>query len=642
MGGGPYYAQLGGSRILNTSRVDQSEADDADVTNWIRTDVIIVAVCIYSGGKDTEAAQYKLRWRDETDDPGGAFADLDSTGECKFGDATALSNGTNLIEANRRTSTQGDSWQNGEEVEGTKLSDSIDLGDNYETEIQFAVSLADATTGLHQYTFDLYDDTRGAQVGVLGAQITLGSTSYKSQTGGQKPFRGTQLNKTHPLARGLVGCWVFNEGSGDRCFNLNAFNNHGTIIGAVWGTGHSGSTLIFDGDADYVTLPSNPVDLSNPHSICCYLYTADHAYTSSGYDQRAINFYDTSTSWVNVGNDSNSTKAIYVSGNFGGTVDNLTSDNVYEQNEWVFVVYTWDGSNIRLYVNGILQSEDGANSNGATAGYKIGARNGVGAPGYWKGGIDTVYAYSQQLSEDKIQWLHREPYAMFEQPSRAKYFYVSVDQDVNVQAALATLTLVANSANINAETDVAASLATLTLAANGADVNAEVDVATVLATLTLAANSADVNAEVDVATILAALTLATKNADVNAEVDVAAALATLTLATNSADINFGVQISAALATLTLAAKNADVNAETDIAAALAQLTLAAQNANINLDANVSANCDTLTLTVNSADVNAEVSIAVNLATLTITSYDVTIETPTGEVKRYNMLLTGVS
>ena len=184
MGGGPYYVALGGSRILSSDRTDQSGADDADVTDWTKTNDIILAVNINSGGKDTEAAQYKLRWRDETDNPGGAFSDLDSTGECKFG-ATNLVNGTNIAVGGRKCDSQGnDTWQAGEEVEGVKLSDSIDLPDEYETEVHFSVSLADGGNS-HQYTFDLYDSTRGAQVGVLGAQITLaaGATTYYQNTG---------------------------------------------------------------------------------------------------------------------------------------------------------------------------------------------------------------------------------------------------------------------------------------------------------------------------------------------------------------------------------------------------------------------------------------------------------------------------
>lgn len=197
MGGGPYYAALGGSRILNASRADQSGADDADVTNWTKTNDIIFAVNIHSNGKDTEAAQYKLRWRDETDNPEGAFGDLDTTGEAKFG-ATDLVNGTNIVVGGRKCDSQGDTWQVGEEVEGTKLSDSIDLADDYETELHFSVSLADGDDG-HQYTFDLYDDTRGAQVGVLAAQITLAAgaqTFYETPGQGSMIITGSIVKQT--------------------------------------------------------------------------------------------------------------------------------------------------------------------------------------------------------------------------------------------------------------------------------------------------------------------------------------------------------------------------------------------------------------------------------------------------------------
>ena len=30
----------------------------------------------------------------------------------------------------------------------------------------------------------------------------------------QKPMLGSQLDYTNPLARGLVGCWMLNEGAG--------------------------------------------------------------------------------------------------------------------------------------------------------------------------------------------------------------------------------------------------------------------------------------------------------------------------------------------------------------------------------------------------------------------------------------------
>jgi hypothetical protein len=163
---------MGGSRILNSSRADQSLADDANVTSWDKTNDFILAVNINSGGKDTEAAQYLLNWRDVTDDR--SFSAVASTGECKFG-ATDLVNGAGIVEGGRKCDSQGgDTWQSGEEVEGVDLCDSIDLPDEYETEIHFSLSLADGDDE-HQYAFELYDSTHGASKGTCGAAITLAS-----------------------------------------------------------------------------------------------------------------------------------------------------------------------------------------------------------------------------------------------------------------------------------------------------------------------------------------------------------------------------------------------------------------------------------------------------------------------------------
>ena len=164
---GTYYAVQGGSRILNASRVDQSGADDADVVDWALADNFILACNINSGGKNTAAAQYKLRWQIS----GGAFADVASTGAIKFG-STNLVNGATIAVGGRKCDSYGsDTWQTGYEVEGTALSTSIDLADEYETEIHFSLSCADAAEGA-LYEFELYDATKGETRGTCGATLT--------------------------------------------------------------------------------------------------------------------------------------------------------------------------------------------------------------------------------------------------------------------------------------------------------------------------------------------------------------------------------------------------------------------------------------------------------------------------------------
>ena len=47
--------------------------------------------------------------------------------------------------------------------------------------------------------------------------------------GWQKPFRGTQLKRPHPLARGLVGAWLINEETGDIVPDLSGNGRHGVF-----------------------------------------------------------------------------------------------------------------------------------------------------------------------------------------------------------------------------------------------------------------------------------------------------------------------------------------------------------------------------------------------------------------------------
>ncbi len=201
-----YYAAQGGSRILNATRVDQSGSDNGDVTNWTKTNDFILAVNINSGGKDTAAAQYKLRWKVS----GGVFADVASTGAIKFG-ATDLTNGGDILVGGRRCDSQGgDTWQTGEEVEGTALSTSIDLADEYESEIHFSLSAADATAG-STYEFELYDNTAGASKGTCGATLTIKVTANNQAVAGALVLSGI-ITRQGVFARTVTGISTFLAG----------------------------------------------------------------------------------------------------------------------------------------------------------------------------------------------------------------------------------------------------------------------------------------------------------------------------------------------------------------------------------------------------------------------------------------------
>ncbi len=69
---------------------------------------------------------------------------------------------------------------------------------------------------------------------------------------------------SHAADPGLVGCWMFDEGSGTTAFDSSGNGNDGTLVladGAVspaWVSGKYGSALSFDGVDDYVALTAQP------------------------------------------------------------------------------------------------------------------------------------------------------------------------------------------------------------------------------------------------------------------------------------------------------------------------------------------------------------------------------------------------
>src|SRR5437870_4623894 len=75
-----------------------------------------------------------------------------------------------------------------------------------------------------------------------------------------KPGRGAQLDTSHPLARGLVRAWLFNEGGGN-VFDI-AGRTTGTITNApTWQSGRLGWELDFLAASDQYVNAGNPAVL---------------------------------------------------------------------------------------------------------------------------------------------------------------------------------------------------------------------------------------------------------------------------------------------------------------------------------------------------------------------------------------------
>ena len=171
--------------------------------------------------------------------------------------------------------------------------------------------------------------------------------------GGQRVYAFGLPTKISP-----VGQWPFNEGSGTITYDATSFHNDGTISGATWTTGYSGSALYFDGSNSKVTVPhASSIDITEPFLVQAwinlsgaapYYAIVDKFQYISGSDSRGFTLYV---------NNGHLRLSIYCGAN--GSCDIQGTSGDLRDNKWHNVIGMWDGNYTKIFVDGKL--------NGSTA-----------------------------------------------------------------------------------------------------------------------------------------------------------------------------------------------------------------------------------------------------------------------------------
>ena len=209
------------------------------------------------------------------------------------------------------------------------------------------------------------------------------------------------------LQTGLVGYWPFCGNANDESGN----GNNGTVNGATLTTdrfGNPNSAYSFDSVDDYLTIDSNNNQL-DLYGNCCI--------TISGW----INIEDTNNQYgifTNSGYNVNhqqyalkvdaNNKLYFLSGNglFEANGINYSTSSV-ESNQWTHTAVTYDGSTLKLYLNGNLEFENQiidyfpeSPSETVFIGNSWGANNEL-----FPGDIDDLAVWNRALTPSEIQQL---------------------------------------------------------------------------------------------------------------------------------------------------------------------------------------------------------------------------------------------
>ena len=198
--------------------------------------------------------------------------------------------------------------------------------------------------------------------------------------------------------------WSFDEGNGSILIDNSEYGNNGTIYGATWTKGKYGKALSFDGVNNYVSIPNSPI--LNPDSdlsVEAWIYPldTDREYQIIGknkqfmlridpsYDLGTVSFFV----WIN------------------GYPEPRARGIVLPANVWSHVVGTYNGVQVKIYVNGQL----------AGSSYRSGLIDNTTNPvtigniygHYFTGSIDEVHIYNRALSEQEVKEHYEGKYANF-------------------------------------------------------------------------------------------------------------------------------------------------------------------------------------------------------------------------------------
>jgi hypothetical protein len=223
------------------------------------------------------------------------------------------------------------------------------------------------------------------------ARDTAGNTTTSS---------AVTVTVANAATTGLVASYGFNEGAGTTVGDGSGMGNAGTVEGPVWtAAGKFGKALTFDGSNDYVTVPdSSTLDPGSAMTLEAWVRpTASSGWRTvllkeNGTGELAYSLYSASgtnrpSAWAYVGGGSGSA--------IGTAAVPLTA--------WTHLAATYDGSNLRLYVGGVLKVTKAYSGSVASTAEPL-RIGGNAVWGEWFAGqIDEVRVYNKALSVAQIQ-----------------------------------------------------------------------------------------------------------------------------------------------------------------------------------------------------------------------------------------------
>jgi len=269
-------------------------------------------------------------------------------------------------------------------------------------------------------TADRVEESYSVSKASVSSQLAFNSGSFNGTSADRKDNSG-ELGlgyRNGSSSDNLVGHWRFDwpvNGNGGNILDYSGYDSDGTTKNGV-STGKQGvfgtNSFNFDGEDDYLDIGNN---LISPGSSVTYSAWVKPTSQSANNGAGVITeMFDPSESnvqfeiWITSNGVGAGSSPSWTAGIYDGSWHYAISNQDIESGEWQHVVGTYDGQEIKLYVNGELK--DSTSFTGGLPApdepYRIGMRHDTNDDIYFDGKIDEPRIYNRSLSQSEVEDLY--------------------------------------------------------------------------------------------------------------------------------------------------------------------------------------------------------------------------------------------
>jgi glucose/arabinose dehydrogenase/chitodextrinase len=266
----------------------------------------------------------------------------------------------------------------------TFLVDNVVVGGGEDTTSPYSV-LWDSTTALN-----------GVHTIIARARDTSGNL------GDSLPVSVTVSNTQAP---GLVAAYAFDEVSGATASDSSGQGNTATLNnGVAWLPGKNGRAASFDGVNDYITIPNSASTNISGSALTLSMWINPQP-IASGDSVVIGKFWNTTMSspYYQYGLElGGGNRTDFIVGTAGGQLV-ASGGTTLPYNQWSHLAVTFDGSQVRTYVNGTLVNTQALSATITARGNPIRIGADASTAQFYKGMLDDLRIYNRVLTQAQVQ-----------------------------------------------------------------------------------------------------------------------------------------------------------------------------------------------------------------------------------------------